>query len=117
MTTLTLSRPYPPVREEVEHALKARRTLLGYTRWTAPWYAAARHHALTAEKLEAVERGDITRLLIEEPPQHGKSELASKRFPAWAMCRRPTRRIITASYGDVLANEFGRKSRNIVASD
>lgn len=70
---------------------------------------------MIAEKLEAVERGEIDRLMIFMPPRHGKSELASKRFPAWCLGRNPRRQIIAASYNSDLANDFGRNVRNIVA--
>lgn len=52
--------------------------------------------------------------MIFMPPRHGKSELASKRFPAWCLGRRPRRQIIAASYNSDLANDFGRNVRNIV---
>ena len=76
---------------------------------------SASHHRLIAEKLEAVERGEIDRLMIFMPPRHGKSELASKRFPAWCLGRNPKRQIIAASYNSDLASDFGRNVRNIVA--
>lgn len=50
------------------------------------------------------------------PPRHGKSELASRRFPAWYLGQHPTQQIIASSYGADLANDFGREVRNIVAS-
>lgn len=56
----------------------------------------------------------MDRLMIFMPPRHGKSELASKRFPAWALGRNPRRQIIAASYNSDLANDFGRSVRNIV---
>lgn len=93
----------------------ARRHLVSFTEYTNPLYRAADHHHLICEKLEAVERGEIDRLMIFMPPRHGKSELASKRFPAWALGRKPTRQIIAASYNSDLANDFGRNVRNIVA--
>jgi predicted phage terminase large subunit-like protein len=65
--------------------------------------------------LEAIERGEIDRLMIFMPPRHGKSELASKRFPAWCLGRDPARQIIAASYNSELAADFGRNVRNIVA--
>jgi predicted phage terminase large subunit-like protein len=70
---------------------------------------------LIAEALEEVERGDCDRLMIFMPPRHGKSELASKRFPAWCLGRDPKRQIIAASYNSDLANDFGRNVRNLVA--
>lgn len=53
--------------------------------------------------------------MIFMPPRHGKSELASKRFPAWCLGRNPRRQIIAASYNSDLADDFGRNVRNIVA--
>lgn len=70
---------------------------------------------MIAEALEEVERGENDRLMIFMPPRHGKSELASKRFPAWCLGRNPKRQIIAASYNSDLANDFGRNVRNIVA--
>jgi predicted phage terminase large subunit-like protein len=51
------------------------------------------------------------------PPRHGKSELASKRFPAWFLGRNPNKQMIAASYNSDLAGDFGRDVRNIVGSD
>jgi predicted phage terminase large subunit-like protein len=93
---------------------EARRSLLSFTEYTNPLYQPAEHHRRICEKLEAVERGEIDRLMIFMPPRHGKSELASKRFPAWCLGRKPTRQIIAASYNSDLANDFGRNVRNIV---
>lgn len=55
--------------------------------------------------------------MINMPPRHGKSELASRRFPAWYIGRNPNKQIITASYSSDLATDFGREVRNIVASE
>lgn len=96
-------------------ARKARSSLLAFTEYTNPLYARAQHHEQIAAALEEVERGDNDRLMIFMPPRHGKSELASKRFPAWCLGRNPTRQIIAASYNSDLADDFGRNVRNIVA--
>ena len=104
-----------PTLQEVR-AAKARRSLLSFTEYTNDTYQRAAHHQMIAQRLEAVERGDIDRLMIFMPPRHGKSELASKRFPAWCLGRNPKRQIIAASYNSDLANDFGRNVRNIVAS-
>jgi predicted phage terminase large subunit-like protein len=50
------------------------------------------------------------------PPRHGKSELVSKRFPAWYLGRNPQRQFIGASYGQDLANGFSREARNIAGT-
>lgn len=94
---------------------QARNSLLAFTKLTNPKYEIARHHRLIADKLEAIERGDIDRLMIFMPPRHGKSELASVRFPAWYLGRNPSNQIITASYAHKLAAKFGRQVRNLIA--
>jgi hypothetical protein len=75
------------------------------------------HHRLVAEQLERVERREIDRLIIEMPPRHGKSELASKSYPAWCLGRQPWKQIISASAGNDLAQDWGYAVRNIVGSD
>lgn len=94
----------------------ARKSLVPFTEFTLPYYQPANHHRLIAEKLEAVERGEIKRLMIFMPPRHGKSELASKRFPSWYLGRNPEKQIIAASYNSELSTDFGREVRNIVGS-
>lgn len=90
----------------------ARECLLSYA--IAQWagYTPAAHHRLIAKKLQAVERGDIKRLMLFLPPRHGKSQLASEFFPAWYLGRNPDKYIITATYSQELAEDFGRKVRN-----
>ena len=66
------------------------------------------------EDLHGVERGEVDRLAIFCPPRHSKSELASRRFPAWYLGRHPDHQIICCSYGDELAMDFGRNVRDIV---
>ena len=95
---------------------QAKQSLIAFTEYTLPEYRAAQHHRDIAAALEAVERGEIDRLMIAMPPRHGKSELASRRFPSWYMGRNPRKNIITASYNIDLAMDFGREVRNIVAS-
>lgn len=92
----------------------ARRGLIEFTEFGNKAYRAAAHHRLIAEKLEAVARGDIDRLMINMPPRHGKSELASRRFPAWYLGNHPDATIISASYNDDKATEFGGEVRDIV---
>jgi len=94
----------------------AQASLLEFTKYRFPNYASAPHHKLICEKLEAVERGEIKRLMIFMPPRHGKSELASKSFPAWFLGRNPLKQIIACSYNSELAGDFGRSVRNIVNS-
>lgn len=94
----------------------ARSRLIPFTEYTFPQFQTARHHKIIAEHLELVATRKIDRLMIFMPPRHGKSELASRRFPAWYLGDHPENQIIAASYGHELAMDFGREVRNIVAS-
>lgn len=49
-------------------------------------------------------------LLIETPPQHGKSMTVTESFPSWYLGRFPKNRVIEASYNDDTAKRFGRKN-------
>jgi predicted phage terminase large subunit-like protein len=75
----------------------------------------ALHHRLILRELEAVERGDISRLMINLPPGAAKSTYASIVFPAWYLGRNPTHSVIAASHTQELAERFGRRVRNICA--
>jgi hypothetical protein len=97
-------------------AERARRGLIGFTSYTNPVYEPAQHHERIAAKLEAVERGELDRLMIFMPPRHGKSELASRKFPARYLGKHPGRQVIAASYNSDLATDFGRDVRNLMAS-
>lgn len=50
------------------------------------------------------------------PPRYGKSELGSILFPAWYLGKHPEKEIITSSYSADLAQDFGYKTRNLVAT-
>lgn len=75
--------------------------------WDAP------HLLLLQEKLEAIERGELKRLLVSMPPRHGKSELLSIHAPVWFLERNPKREVIAAGYAISLARKFSRKARKL----
>jgi predicted phage terminase large subunit-like protein len=93
----------------------ARQNLACYATALWPAFELAAHHRIVVEKLEGVERGEIGRLMIFMPPRHGKSTLATQFFPGWYVGRHPDRFVITASYGQELADDFGRRVRNLVS--
>lgn len=97
---------------ELDYFSLAHNNLLAYVRLQFPGYRIGGHHRKIADALMAVERGEINRLILQAPPRHGKSMLTSEYFPAWFLGRNPEKYIITATYGQDLADDFGRKVRN-----
>lgn len=74
-------------------------------------YSHGRHTKLICEKLEAVERGEIDRLIITLPPRHSKSMTATESFPAYFMGKNPKRRTMIAGYNATFARKFGLENR------
>ncbi|MDR1079860.1 MAG: terminase family protein, partial [Deltaproteobacteria bacterium] len=67
--------------------------------------------------LNGVYRRESPRLLITAPVRHGKSELASRMFPAYAFGRFPDMGIISTSYNASLAFQMSRDVQRIMDSD
>lgn len=54
--------------------------------------------------------------MVFMPPRHGKSEIVSVQFPAWAIGKDNDRQIIEASYSGDLATDFGRQTRDLIGN-
>lgn len=68
------------------------------------------------DELERLERGDNDLLVVMMPPGSAKSTYVNWLFPAWFMGRRPKLNLLTASHSQELAERWGRKTRNLMAS-
>ena len=79
-------------------------------------YKIAAHHRKLIDALEAVERGEIMRLMIFMPPQFAKSTFATKLFPAWYLGKHPDKYVFIASYAAELAEDFGSAVRDYITS-
>lgn len=71
-------------------------------------------HRLIIDKLQAFSRGYIKKLMIFVPPQHGKSELSTRNFPAYLLGQNPNRKIVVASYNATLASRFNRDIQRVI---
>ena len=54
-------------------------------------------------------------MIIAIPPRHGKSFITSQLFPAWYLGKHPDRSLISASYAQPLATDFGRSVRGFIS--
>lgn len=80
----------------------------------SPETPPAAHHRLLCRKLEAVERGEIKRLMVFMPPGSAKSHYANVMFSAWFMGRNPEKMLLTCSATTDLAERWGRRVRNLI---
>jgi len=102
--------------QELLNREKARQSILAFTEYTTPRWSAGKIHRAICAQLDRVIEGEVDRLILLCPPQHGKSTITSKRLPAYALGRRPSWEVISASATGPLAEEFGGEVRNCIAS-
>src|SRR5947209_14898337 len=74
------------------------------------------HLEVIAAKLTAVREGKIRRLIINLPPRHLKSLMASIAFPAWCLGHDSSAQILSVSYAQDLADKLARDCRSIMTS-
>ena len=107
-----------PVLKEMAARLLARRSLIFFTKKTHPRYQAGWVHKDICHRLERfsqqVAAGENPRLMLLMPPRHGKSELASIRFPAWHLGHHPEHELISVSYNLDLPMIFSRRVRELL---
>jgi hypothetical protein len=74
------------------------------------------HIDLICEYLALARRREIRRLIINIPPRHMKSLLATVMFPTWVWTKDPHTRFICSSYADSLATKHNLDRRTLVES-
>src|SRR5215471_20306056 len=74
------------------------------------------HLEVIAAKLTEVRRGTSRRLIINLPPRHLKSLMASIAFPAWCLGHDSSAQILCVSYAQDLADKLARDCRSIMMS-
>jgi hypothetical protein len=77
-------------------------------------YQVRAHVVVIGDEMAALERGDFDRLLINTPPQVGKSRTAVEWGAFWWLCLHPTTRIVVGCYGDDLAVRRGKAIRRLI---
>jgi predicted phage terminase large subunit-like protein len=106
-----------PTIQEIRLA-KARKGLSYFTLQTKPDYLLGWVHKEICDELDRflqdVADKKSPRLIITMPPRSGKSELVSRRFPAFALGRNPELQIIATSYSSDLSQRFNRDVQRVI---
>jgi predicted phage terminase large subunit-like protein len=95
---------------------RARTRMLGFAKYSKPDYQIGWHHRLLCDYLDRFVRREIKRLILTLPPRHGKSELGSRRLPAFIFGHNPNASIISTSYSADLASRMNRDVQRIIDS-
>ena len=100
-----------------KYNLEAHKDLIAFCKHMQSDYTVGKHHRMLADMLMDIEQGNKDRICVNIPPRHGKSQLVSIMFPAWYLGRNPNKKVMMVSHTTDLAVDFGRKVRNMIATD
>lgn len=91
-----------------------KREFAEFVKFTKPDYHANWHHDVLCSKIDDFARGKIKKMMVFMPPQHGKSELSTRRYPAYQLGLNPKAKIAICSYSDTIATSFNRDIQRII---
>ena len=121
---MTLEEVKAEIIRRAENELKireARNNLLSFISVTYKDYKIGWVHQEICQNLDLFLKdlidGKRPRLIITMPPRSGKSEIVSRRFPAYFLGKYPDLSIISVSYSATLAEDFCRDVQRIIDSD
>lgn len=104
--------------EFLTHA--AKNHLLNFAETINPLYESIWFHERIADALEDALQCAVAkkkkRIILSVPPRHGKSQLASIYFPAWALGKYPFLKFIISTYGADLSEKHGKETRDLIDS-
>lgn len=92
----------------------AKESFKHFVEQTFPDYQFNWHHLYIIDKLQQFADGKIKKLMLFVPPQHGKSQLVSRHFPAWLLGINPDLKVVGCSYAANLAHKFNRAVQRII---
>lgn len=99
------------IKEEAKKEL-ARRNFADFFSYShGGIYAPLRHQKYIAPYLQRIADGKRLFLIVELPPQHGKSTFITETFPAYYLMKNPEKLAMIVSYSEDLYKKFGRKNR------
>lgn len=95
----------------------ARRNFGAFVQYSFPDYNWNWHSRLLVDKLQRWHDGEIPRLMVSVEPRAGKSELVSRRLPAYAFGVDPSTQIISVTYGQTLSTRLSKETQRILRSE
>lgn len=95
----------------------SRRHLIDFTKYTYPNYKFTWFHEAYTNKIDDFAKGKIKKLMVFMPPQHGKSEISTRRLPAYILGNNPNLNLVVVSFNDLKARKFNREIKRIMLDE
>lgn len=93
---------------------RSRASMLDFTRYTFPNFIPADFHHRYYHILTRFAFGELKKLMIFMPPQHGKSEGSTRRLPAFLLGLNPDSRLAIVSYSSPKARKLNREIQRVI---
>ena len=104
--------------EEMQQKLvireKAQKDFMVFVKYVYENFIEGTHHKKISALFEKLSETPGSRIIVNLPPRHTKSEFASYLLPAWLIGKNPKLKIIQTTHTAELAVRFGRKVRNLM---
>ena len=101
-------------RKTLSIRAKAQDSFMAFVKLVYDVFIVGTHHKQGAKNFEKLAVSPGSRIIINMPPRHTKSEFASYMLPAWLIGKNPELKIIQPTHTAELAVRFGRKVRNLM---
>lgn len=92
----------------------SRNRLINFARYMQPDLALEPFHVVYYTLLDMFAHGKIRKMIVQMPPQHGKSEGSSRKLPAFMLGLDPDKKICIGSYAATIARDFNRDVQRII---
>lgn len=88
-----------------------------FAQFMQPGFQATQFHRNYYAVLDKFAKKEIKNLIIQAPPQHGKSTGSSRHLPAFMLGENPDEKVIIASYAATIAKDFNRDVQRLIDSE
>jgi len=102
------------ILQELLRRKKATESLIEFTKFTKPDYQVNWHHELICNEIDDLLNREWEMLIVSTPPRFGKSEIVSRRLPAYELGKNPDSSIIACSYAADLSSRMNRDVQRII---
>lgn len=92
----------------------ARNRLLNFAMFVNPALTLQPFHIVYYKILDMFAHGKIRKLIVQQPPQHGKSEGSSRLLPSFMLGLNPDLKVCVGSYSATIARDFNRDVQRII---